>query len=142
MFLVLLIVVLAVALGVSLLVVRAFERPIDSILKRIIADEISSAWLRYLKFAIVVVGVSAGVRIYELEKYISPRRYEKDAQILQLTFDRWILELYRTVIETLQGIAWMLLVFFIFALLAYVIVRLAEIRRTQASETHPSPPAA
>jgi ABC-type multidrug transport system fused ATPase/permease subunit len=135
MFLVLLVVTLAVAVSVSMLVVRAFSQPIDKILKRIISDEISSAWLRYLRFAIVVVGVSAGVRIYELEKYISPRRYEKDAQILQLTFDRWILELYRTVIETLQGIAWMLLVFFIFALLAYVIVRFAESRRAQVTES-------
>jgi hypothetical protein len=31
-----------------------FAKPIDSILKRIIADEISAAWLRYMKFAILV----------------------------------------------------------------------------------------
>jgi len=37
-----------------------------------------------------------------------------------------VLELYQTAIETLQGIAWMLLVFFMFALVAYVIVRIAE----------------
>ena len=42
-----------------------------------------------------------------------------------------MLELYRTVIDTLQGIAWMLLVFFVFALIAYVIVRLAEIKGTR-----------
>jgi hypothetical protein len=129
MFLVLLAVTFAVALGVSLIVVRAFTQPIDRILKRIISDEISSAWLQYLKFAILVVGISAGVRIYDLEKYITPQRFDKDAQIVELTGDRWILELYRTVIETLQGIAWMLLVFFIFALLAYVIVRFTEARR-------------
>jgi ABC-type xylose transport system permease subunit len=131
MFLILLIVTLVVALGVSLVVVRAFTQPIDNILKRIISDEISSAWLRYLKFAIVVVGVSAGVRIHELEKYITPQRHDKDARIIELTSERWILELYRTVIETLQGIAWMLLVFFVFALIAYVIVRIAETRRSR-----------
>ena len=129
MFLVLLLVTLAVALGVSLLVVRAFAQPIDNILKRIISDEISAAWLRYLKFAMIVVGVSAGVRIYELEKYITPQRHDKEARIVELTTERWILELYRTIIETLQGIAWMLLVFFVFALIAYVIVRIAESRR-------------
>ncbi|MGH8664567.1 MAG: hypothetical protein ACREUX_09900, partial [Burkholderiales bacterium] len=90
---------------------------------------ISSAWLRYLKFAMMVVGVSAGVRIYEIEKYITPQRRDKEARILELTSERWILELYRTVIEALQGIAWMLLVFFVFALIAYVIVRFAETRR-------------
>jgi len=42
--------------------VRLFASPIDNILKRIIADDISSAWLKYMKFAIYVVGVSKGVR--------------------------------------------------------------------------------
>ncbi len=50
-----------------------------------------------------------------------------------LSFDRWIFELYRAAIETLQGIAWMLLVFFAFALIAYVIVRLGEARKEQDS---------
>ncbi|MGH8666268.1 MAG: hypothetical protein ACREUX_18560 [Burkholderiales bacterium] len=129
MFLLLLLVTLLVALAVSLIVVWMFARPVDSILKRIISDDISSAWLRYLKFAMMVVGVSAGVRIYEIEKYITPQRGDKEARILDLTSERWILELYRTVIEALQGIAWMLLVFFVFALIAYVIVRFTEMRR-------------
>ena len=37
-----------------------------------------------------------------------------------------MIELYQAAISTLQGIAWMLLVFFMFALVAYVIVRIAE----------------
>jgi hypothetical protein len=129
MFLVLLLVTLLVAVGVSAFVVRLFSGPIDGILKRIIADDISSAWLKYMKFAIYVVGVSKGVRVWELERYISPTRYDETSQILQLTRDRWVLETYRTVIETLQGAAWLLLIFFIFALIAYVIVRAFELRR-------------
>ena len=109
--------------------VRIFAGPIDGILKRIIADEISSAWLKYLKFAIYVVGVSKGVRVWELERYITPLRFDEKAQILQLTRDRWVLEIYRTIIETLQGIAWLLLVFFVFALIAYVIVRVFELKQ-------------
>lgn len=132
MFIALLGVTLLVSLLVSLIVARSFSTSLDRILKRIIADEISGAWLRYLKFAIVVVGVSAGVRIYELEKYITPWRGDKEQRIVQLTVDRWVLELYRTVIETLQGIAWMLLIFFAFALIAYVIVRMAELKRAHA----------
>ncbi|TJZ72072.1 hypothetical protein [Chitiniphilus eburneus] len=134
MFLTLLLVTLVVATVVSLLVALAFSKPIDSILKRIIADEISVAWLKYLKFAILVVGVSAGVRIYELEKYITPARWDKEARVVSLTTERWVLELYRTVIEALQGIAWLLLVFFIFALIAYVIVRIAEMRQGGAAD--------
>ena len=131
MFLILLPVTLLIAFAVSALAARMFAGPIDAILKRIIADEISVAWLKYMKFAILVVGVSAGVKIYELEKYITPFRGDKDASVIRLTQERWVLELYRTVIDTLQGIAWMLLVFFVFALIAYVIVRLAEIKGTR-----------
>lgn len=129
MFLTLLLVTFAIAATVSFFVVRLFAPPIDGILRRIIADDISQAWLKYLKFAIYVVGISKGVRVWELERYISPGRYDEKAQILELTSDRWVLEVYRTVIETLQGIAWMLLVFFVFALIAYVIVRVFELRR-------------
>lgn len=55
---------------------------------------------------------------------------DKDkAQIIALTSERWVLEVYRTVIQTLQGIAWMLLAFFAVALLAYVVVLLSELKR-------------
>lgn len=131
MFIALLAVTLIVSLLVSFIVARSFSRPLDSILKRIIADEISVAWLKYLKFAIIVVGVSAGVRIRELEKYITPWRGDEDQRIVELTNDRWVLELYRTIIEALQGIAWMLLLFFAVALIAYVIVRMAELKRSR-----------
>lgn len=49
-----------------------------------------------------------------------------------------MLEVYRTIIETLQGIAWMLLVFFVVALVAYVIVRLSELKRTGSARTTPA----
>jgi hypothetical protein len=134
MFLGLLLLTFILALSVSAFVARMFNDPLDRILKRIIADDISEAWLKYLRFAILVVGVSSGVRIYELEKYITPATLLKDSQAVQLNFDRWVLEIYRTIIETLQGIAWMLLVFFVFALIAYVIVRLAENRKKGGDE--------
>ncbi|HWP18201.1 MAG TPA: hypothetical protein VNO84_03670 [Burkholderiaceae bacterium] len=134
MFLILLLVTFAIAVGVSFLVVRLFAQPIDGILKRIIADDISHAWLRYLKFATYVVGISKGVRVWELERYISPQPHDDKARVLELTADRWVLEVYRTVIETLQGIAWMLLVFFVFALIAYVIVRVFEFKHRSRSD--------
>src|SRR5262249_44064076 len=104
-------------------------KPIADILGRIVADRISSAWVRYLYFAIFVVGISSGVRIYSLEQYVMPRLNDKQPQVVELTHDRWILEIYRTIIETLQGIAWLLLVFFVFPLIAYLIARAFEPRR-------------
>ena len=135
MFIILLIVTFLIAFVVSFIVVRMFSNSIDKILKRIISEEISTAWLRYLKFAIYVVGISSGVRIHQLERYITAIRPKEE--IIQLTTDRWVIEVYRTIIGTLGGIAWMLLVFFVFALIAYVIVRAYEFRSKKGSEITP-----
>ncbi len=131
MFITLLVVTFFLALVVSLVAVTFFDSPIRKILTRIIADEISLAWAKYLRFAVIVVGVSSGVRIWQLEKYIAPLQ-NKEGQALVLTRERWVLELYRTVIDSLQGIAWLLLVFFVFALIAYVIVRIFEVRKPKS----------
>ena len=45
-------------LAVTFLIARVFREPIESILQRLIADEISGAWERYMRFAIFVVGIS------------------------------------------------------------------------------------
>jgi len=126
MFFALMVATLAIAAAVSFLVVRLFDKPVSTILNRIVSSELSPAWLKYLRFAIYVVGISGGVRIWDLEKYISPQ--ERDAVPLVLTPERWMLEIYRTLLETLQSIAWMLLVFFVFALIAYVVVRAFEMK--------------
>jgi hypothetical protein len=126
MFLSLLGATFVIALAVSFVVARLFDASIVRILNRIIRDDISSAWHRYLTFAVLVVGLSGGVRIWELEQYINPAR---EGPPLVLNADRWTLEVYRTVIGTLQSIAWLLLVFFVVALVAYVIVRGQELRR-------------
>ena len=129
MFLFLLFATFVVAVAVSFAVMWLFTKPIDRVLQRIIADEISSAWLKYMKFAIMVVGVSEGVQLRDLERYINPTVGGREVQTATWPgFDRWIFELYRACIDTLQGIAWMLLVFFVFALIAYVIVRIGEMR--------------
>ena len=144
MFLALLAVTFVISLLSSFVLARIFSSPLEAILHRIISDDISAAWLKYLKFAIYVVGISSGVRIWELEKYITPQPFREPLAEplggpsrgplppLVLNTDRWVLEVYRTVIGTLQGVAWMLLVFFVFALLAYVVVRISETRRAKS----------
>lgn len=67
------------------------------------------------------------MRIWSLEQYILPRALDQPA--LVLTGDRWTFEVFRTVIGTLQSLAWLPLVFFVFALVAYVVVRGLELRR-------------
>jgi hypothetical protein len=103
-----------------------FRHSINSIMNRIVGEPLCAAWVRYMMVAIVVIGVAGGVRPWDYEKYITPA---KDQPILVLNTDRWILELYRTAIGTAQAEIWMLLIFFVFALIAFVLVRGAELRQ-------------
>jgi hypothetical protein len=127
MFWSLLLVNLVEAFVICMIVATLFKKPVSRIMQRLVTDDIYTAWTKYITFAIYVVGISGGVRVWDLEKYINPSG--KDNIILELTTDRWMLEVYHTVLATLQSIAWMLLVFFLFALIAYVIVRGFEMKK-------------
>lgn len=91
MFLTMLLVTFLVAALTSGVVVYIFNKPISNILGRIVPEEISLGWLKYVKFAIYVVGISGGVRIRALEQYINP--VEFDSAPLVPTTERWVLEL-------------------------------------------------
>ncbi|RXZ44595.1 hypothetical protein [Crenobacter cavernae] len=125
MFFALLVATLVVALATAYVTARFFDSAVQKILARIVGDELADAWRKYLRFAILVVGVSGGVRLWELEKYVTASR---EGSKLELNAMRWTLEIYRTLIETLQSIAWMMLLFFLAAMIAYVIVRAIEIK--------------
>ena len=127
MFYALLVVTLAVALLTSVLVARFFSDAVLKILKSIIGPELADAWRKYMSFAIVVVGVSGGVSTYEIQKYLQTGR----EQTIELTGPRWTIEIYRTVIDTLSQISWVMLLFFLCAMVAYVIMRVAESSREQ-----------
>jgi hypothetical protein len=127
MFITLLATTFVISFVVSTIVVLFFSQPLDKILDRIISDQISRAWSKYLKFAIYVTGISSGVRIWDLEKYII-KPQDTGSEIIQLTTERWVFEAYRATIGALHGIVWMLWVFFVFALVAYVIIRVFEMK--------------
>ena len=131
MFYTLLIITFLIASCVSWIVTKIFTKPADSILRRIIQDDIYSSWLTYLKFALYVVGISSGVKLHQLERYITAPDWPEGAQIPELNTQRWTLEVYRTAIETLQGLAWVLLVFFSIALLSFVVVKVFELRQAR-----------
>ncbi|MHB1005845.1 MAG: hypothetical protein ACYC3S_09410 [Chloroflexota bacterium] len=119
-----------VSFAVATIVVLFFRRPIDAILQRVIGEDISRAWSRYLLFTIYVIGIGGGVRVFQIERYLEPNG--PVGRSLALDTDRWVLEIYQTIIGTLQSIATMLLVFFLVALIALVIVRSVEARRPRA----------
>ncbi|TVL97300.1 MAG: hypothetical protein CV087_22520 [Candidatus Brocadia sp. WS118] len=130
MFITLLVVTFLIAAAASAVIALLFSRPINKILSRLVSDELAPMWRRYVLFAIYVVGISGGVRVWDIERYITP---DREGQILALNSDRWVIEIYKTIIGALQSAAWMLLIFFLFALLAYVIVRGFEWKRTTGS---------
>jgi hypothetical protein len=139
MFLTLLLVTFAISIVVSFGVARTFSGSIERILNRIVGPDLAGAWHRYLLFALYVVGISGGVRIWSLEQYVNPR--DPANAPLVLTANRWTLEVYRTVIGTMQSIAWMLLVAFVFLLIAYVVSRGLELRAARHADRH-TPPSA
>lgn len=127
MFITLLLVILIIAVITSFVIGLLFKKPVLKILCRLVSEDLAPTWHRYLMFAIYVVGISGGVRLWEMEKYITP---DKDGNLAILNSDRWMIEIYKTIIGSLQGVAWMLLVFFLFALVAYVVVKGFEMKRS------------
>lgn len=74
MFITLLAVTFAIAVVVTTIVARVFRSAINGILNRIFISEIAAAWQRYMTFAIYVVGISGGVRIWDLESTLHRNR--------------------------------------------------------------------
>ncbi len=150
-FITLLLPTFLVALLTSFIVARLFNRPVGVVLQRLVGDPLHLAWQRYVIFAIFVVGLSSGVELHKIEAYLQPIAPAAEAPPLPpLNADRIALEIYRTVIATVQGIAWMLLLVFLVLLIAYAIVRSSELKaaamrpRESSSETAAGerPPAA
>jgi hypothetical protein len=123
----LLIITFLIAAATSTIVACLFSKPVKKVLSRLVSEELAPIWQRYILFAIYVVGISGGVRIWDFEKYITP---DKEGKLIILNSDRWVLEIYKAVSGALGGVAWMLLVFFLFTLVAYVILRGFEMKRT------------
>ncbi len=126
MFITLLLVDLIIATLVCFIVATIFQKHIKAIYQRLISEDISLAWSKYIIFTINVVGISGGVHIHNLERYVNPTR--ADVIPPELTSERWVLEIYRCVINTLSSDAWLLLTFFIVVLFAYVIMTGFEMR--------------
>ena len=101
MFLILLLVTFLIAVATSTLAATLFSRPVKKILDRLVSEELAASWRRYIVFAIYVVGISGGVRVWDLERYITPRANE--VAPIALNYDRWVLEVYKTVIGALQS---------------------------------------
>ncbi|MBD3256911.1 hypothetical protein GF377_00665, partial [candidate division GN15 bacterium] len=70
-FLLLLVVMFVLSVGTAVIVLAFFRKPIDKILQRIIGEDVAVSWRKFLTFALFVVAVSSGVRVWKLEQYIA-----------------------------------------------------------------------
>ena len=111
------------AFGVAYGVARLARDVIEALLQRFIPQELSEAVTRYLGFAIMVVGVASGSRVRLLEDFIGAPAYNREALNAQLTQEVWVAAMYHTVVESLEGIAWLFILLAIILLAALFIIR-------------------
>lgn len=128
MFFTLLFVLLGVSAVITILVVLFFKKYIQAILKRLIGEPLYKSWEKFIIFALFVVGISSTVNPHRLEKYVLKRN--TDQIITELSADAWFLEIYQTMLTVLSSLSVSLMSFFIIALIAFIIVRGLELKKT------------
>ena len=116
---------------VSFCVASVCEKPLSIPMERIIQNETSSAFTRYVRYATYLVGISHGVRLhpigFEIVAHFSEHDYDP-AHILEHNLDYQLLLMWiqMVIIQSLTAIAYMYLAFFIFGLIAYITVKARE----------------
>jgi hypothetical protein len=134
MFIVLFLVTFLLAFAISSGVAWAGKEPIEGILHHFFSLNVTAAMSKYLRLAIVLIGVSSGARIRILEEFISASPANKLQMTDALTQEFWVVELYRTCITTLEGILWLLLLFSLVVLAAYWMMRKSALKEQQTSK--------
>jgi hypothetical protein len=102
-----------VSLLVCFLTVTAFNGPIENLAVKALTQEFWSAWKTLIYLSVYVVGLSRGVLVAELERYTRPAHPSKRSRDRdeEMTQEKWILEVVKTVLESLKAVALMLLAF-------------------------------
>ena len=71
MFIKLFLITFFTSVSVSFLVNKIFAKSIRTILAKLVQEKIAQVFTRYVYFAIYVIGLSGGVNIYSLERYLN-----------------------------------------------------------------------
>lgn len=116
------------ALALSATIAWLSREAMDTVLRRFVGDPVvRSGFEKYIRFAIVVVGLSSGTRAKALQEYIAAADWNKPALQAALTQEFWTLELYRTVMGTLEGVAGLLLLCIFLALIAPAVLPMLKV---------------
>lgn len=135
MFVVLFLGTFVLALALAATIAWASKELIVGILRHFFASHISVAFGKYLQLAIILVGVTAGTRVHALQEYISAPEINKPGMLAQLTQEFWVMELYRTVVGTLEAILWLLLLFALVIVLAVIFNRKTQPATVQSIDS-------
>jgi len=128
MVLALFILSIALAFAVSYGVSKLCRDVAEVVLNRFFARNVSFLTAKYLQFIVVFVGVSCGTRIRLLEDYIGAPAWNRTDLAAQLTPEVWALALYHTAIQSLEGIAWLVLLFGLLFVTALMGIRRSNLR--------------
>ena len=120
MFYALFFVQLGVALAASLGAAVLFDRATGAVFVRAFGEEVGRGWRWLVRFAVLVVGVASGVRVYDLE------RFAEEGRGPRLNAAQWLLEVYRAALGALESVVWALLLFFLVILFIALLGRRAE----------------
>ena len=122
------------ALALSVTIAWISREAIDAVLRRFVADSVvRRGFEKYIRFAIVVLGISGGTRVKPLQEYISAAEYNKAALQAALTQEFWAIELYRTVLGTLESVAGLLLLCIFLTLIAPAVLRMLKVEPLQTA---------
>jgi hypothetical protein len=128
------------AVVLSCLVAWLFRTPAKNVLQKLLHEEAAAAWTGYVFFTLLVAGVAAGTRVRILEEYLAAPSFNRGPMQAELTQEFWVLEMYRTVIGTVEGIAWTLLGLSLVAGVVYFVANkyhLNKVRPGGAPSTQP-----
>lgn len=125
---------LVLAIAISATVAWISKEAVESVLHRFLAEKLSLGVSKYLRFAMVVAGISEGTRSGALREYIASPSYTRDAMAAQFTPEFWTLELYRTALGALEGILGLILLFSFIAIIAIFLIRKANLKDLLPSE--------
>ncbi len=109
------------ALIVSTGIVVVFSDAIDAALFAVMTGDFGEIWARYTKFGLLVAGLVSGIRAAGFESLTAGggQAAGVSSAPLAVTAGRAVFEVLRTVVGSLEGLAWTLLVVFGAALAVY-----------------------
>ena len=140
MFVLLFLASFVVSLALSLFIAYISRDAVDSILRRFVADDaVRVGFEKYIRFGIVVVGIVGGTRVRALQEYIAAASWNKAALEAALTQEVWVMEMYRTIIGTLEGLVLLLLICILLAFIVPAVNRMLKGEPQRASEGQKKP---